>query len=214
MLIDLVAFTINLAVLNEPVMKDFQQTVRRIYSRGYTGNVAELLSGTWTSRIGQLLPKGVLPPGSPLDTSDKWWGFRSSEAAEPVVSSVLDALERFALPRIEVEMDRPLTEPAFIVLVDDEETETARKVSSADGRPTDPLDRDQRRAIATDLRLCETRGIPGQGIPLAAVRDWRRVRATQQRLPPQRRSASVHRPARFSVRDAPRAESPTPGPPK
>ena len=105
-----VEFTINLSVLNEAIMEAFYDTVRRLYEQGHKGNVADLRSGGWTSRIGHLMS----------EPHDHWWKLSLGEPTQPVVASVLESLERIAIPRIEEEMDRPISDPAFVILFEDE----------------------------------------------------------------------------------------------
>jgi len=104
---DLVEFTINLSVLNEPIMRQYSEMAQRHYEQG-TPKRLEVLEGSWSCRIGEL-----------LSAFDSWWTFRSGEPTEPVIEGVSDALERTALPRIEAEMDRLGNSQPSVVVIED-----------------------------------------------------------------------------------------------
>jgi hypothetical protein len=59
--------------------------------------------------------------GELLSGFDSWSKFQPDQPTEPVVESVLESLERVALPRMEAEMDRLTTStPSVVVLEDDD----------------------------------------------------------------------------------------------
>ena len=106
---DLVEFTINLSVLNEPIMQQYSETAKRHNEQGTPKHLL-VLDGSWSCRMGELL--------SGFDT---WWTFQSGEPTESVVGNVVGALEQTALPRIESEMDRLAKGRPSVVVIDDED---------------------------------------------------------------------------------------------
>ena len=83
--------------------------MQRNYEQG-TPKRLKVLSGSWSCRMGEL-----------LSGFDSWWKFQPDQPTEPVVESVLESLERVALPRMEAEMDRLTTStPSVVVLEDDD----------------------------------------------------------------------------------------------
>ena len=74
---DLVEFTINLSVANEPIMQQYMETAQRHYEQG-TPKRLKVLDGSWSCRIGEL-----------LSGFDSWWTFQSDEPTESVVGNVL-----------------------------------------------------------------------------------------------------------------------------